>query len=286
MRLILGLNTKRMFLVFIPGWKHSRMRGEGREEDSTCGNCIPCKEKAQNLQILGFLQVRQMVQADTELRGPATSHPPCTSGVYDMSDATSTKSRRNTPACAGKTKVLPPCHRGVKKHPRMRGEDRSMESAFTGGTRNTPACAGKTLRWRQEPHRSGKHPRMRGEDLFVARRTRAFLETPPHARGRPDFKSNQASKIRNTPACAGKTRPLSLSHSALWKHPRMRGEDRLRHCLRLPRQETPPHARGRLASALDKLGKDRNTPACAGKTRAGSPASRTTGKHPRMRGED
>ena len=28
MRLILGLNTKRMFLAFIPGWNHSRMRGE------------------------------------------------------------------------------------------------------------------------------------------------------------------------------------------------------------------------------------------------------------------
>lgn len=39
-----------------------------------------------------------MFQADTELWGPATSHPPCTYEVYDMSDATSTKSRVGRPS--------------------------------------------------------------------------------------------------------------------------------------------------------------------------------------------
>lgn len=39
-----------------------------------------------------------MFQADTELWGPATSHPPCTYEVYDMSDATSTKSRIGRPS--------------------------------------------------------------------------------------------------------------------------------------------------------------------------------------------
>ena len=117
----------------------------------------------------------------------------------------------------------------LEKHPRMRGEDRQAPLGL-------PAC------W--PPFR--KHPRMRGEDYQTLHAVHFFIETPPHARGRPRSAAAQTCRFR--------------------KHPRMRGED----CNVAPSSvtawETPPHARGR--RSLDHVIAEvvRNTPACAGKT--------------------
>ena len=83
------------------------------------------------------------------------------------------RSRRITPACAGKTSYGAVRHTGDQDHPRMRGEDAAgtMKSRSNDGSpphargrpnspalrlgqrRITPACAGKTVRF---PRESGK----------------------------------------------------------------------------------------------------------------------------------
>ena len=91
---------------------------------------------------------------------------------------------RITPACAGKTTAPPSRRRGLRDHPRMRGEDtepfhstRSFEGSpphargrhigfvyNTDYARITPACAGKTPTQGGLLARTQDHPRMRGED--------------------------------------------------------------------------------------------------------------------------
>ena len=66
----------------------------------------------------------------------------------------------------------------------------------------------------------------------------------------------------------------------------MRGEDEMALTTILPVDGSPPHARGRLEVGVHRLRDRRITPACAGKTTAGSTTSRRSPDHPRMRGED
>ncbi len=146
-------------------------------------------------------------------------------------------------------------------------------------------------------------------------------ETPPRAWGRQKVALSEASKVRNTPTCVGKTCLLYTSDAAderssvdlggrriikktntptcvgkthastpfgahLQKHPHVRGED-LRH---QPKQiwpgETPPRAWGRRIDFFTSSSPSRNTPTCVGKTITHFPASSLTGKHPHVRGED
>ena len=130
----------------------------------------------------------------------------------------------------------------------------------------TPACAGKTGgRLGLYPFRRD-HPRMRGEDADGVVESSRAGGSPPHARGRRWRYPIGASRMRITPACAGKTRP-----------PCGIGVDVL---------GSPPHARGR--RARDRVWASRLgiTPACAGKTPRTLRRRRASKDHPRMRGED
>ena len=192
----------------------------------------------------------------------------------------------NTPACAGKTSTNHGGKVGIRKHPRMRGEDCYQASnndtlletpphargrpAFriekNNVYGNTPACAGKTATANWMNIVIKKHPRMRGEDFSKSLPKILEMETPPHARGRPRCLDHIVAEVGNTPACAGKTTRLQAK--------------------RLPSSETPPHARGRLPLAPSVRMGFGNTPACAGKTQAVRGRFRVFWKHPRMRGED
>ena len=131
---------------------------------------------------------------------------------------------------------------------------------------NTPACAGKTRDAEFSADPVQKHPRLRGEDRASA---------VPYG-----------TISGNTPACAGKTDVIGLRLNGLEKHPRLRGED-LRRGIRKHRAfETPPLARGRPLHVASAIGRSRNTPACAGKTRKVAGVNRRREKHPRLRGED
>ena len=170
----------------------------------------------------------------------------------------------------------PPHARGRPNH-----EHRSI-----GGQRITPACAGKTLFRARSDFFLEDHPRMRGEDHNF-RPTGPWLHgSPPHARGRPLYPYVMESKMRITPACAGKTRWQDAISFRRWDHPRMRGEDCLENIVIVFWAGSPPHARGRLTVPEAQKYNYRITPACAGKTIFTHICVGDSTDHPRMRGED
>ena len=66
----------------------------------------------------------------------------------------------------------------------------------------------------------------------------------------------------------------------------MRGEDRSVKSSKTPIRGSPPHARGRRATAPAMWRRTRITPACAGKTTSPALTLAAGRDHPRMRGED
>ena len=88
---------------------------------------------------------------------------------------------------------------------------------------------------------------MRGEDSSRGAYGVPFLETPPHAWGRPLGLYVETDTIRNTPTCVGKTWGPSCQVPECRKHPHMRGEDLVDLVGVLLMLETPPHAWGRPA---------------------------------------
>ena len=175
-------------------------------------------------------------------------------------------SHRITPACAGKTVGRVEVAGRRRDHPRMRGEDSSHLRSGLLLHRITPACAGKTHTIVQEFRTLRDHPRMRGEDAEVASGLLTSYGSPPHARGRPVAAAGQPVAGRITPACAGKTVPLTLAHMTYPDHPRMRGEDWRWRTSGMPSPGSPPHARGRLLLYSNPCYVNGITPACAGKT--------------------
>ena len=192
------------------------------------------------------------------------------------------------------------------KHPRFRGEDaKTTESGcWTLETpplargrrisgfgkrrqlRNTPACAGKTIRVSSNDETDEKHPRLRGEDSMPSVDFTDCSETPPLARGRLFISLDGLDDLRNTPACAGKTKLFLLHEPHKRKHPRLRGEDWLFQSVQPMPEETPPLARGRLRDHDADRIRAGNTPACAGKTGNLAAYGVVGEKHPRLRGED
>ena len=212
----------------------------------------------------------------------------------------------NTPAYAGKTLAHAAPVPGVKKHPRVCGEDaapgqdrasevetpprmRGRPAPLSHTIRlqgNTPAYAGKTRFSILISASAEKHPRVCGEDFRSSILSLGTWETPPRMRGRLAELLKEQYLERNTPAYAGKTCSRCRTPSGRGKHPRVCGEDSpgalaCCHC-----SETPPRMRGRLnLAAILKLD-DRNTPAYAGKTSSGSHTRIHKQKHPRVCGED
>ena len=216
------------------------------------------------------------------------------------------RTRRITPACAGKTRAPKQASLLDTDHPRMRGEDTvEIEGMFaalgspphargrlpygpfrSSSIRITPACAGKTVGPTSNLTVSSDHPRMRGEDVSHAFVLMKFLGSPPHARGRRRTNNRLRRKDRITPACAGKTFQLDQWQAGDRDHPRMRGEDPSSHGCSLNATGSPPHARGRRHLVGVVQGHIGITPACAGKTPCPYCKEARQPDHPRMRGED
>ena len=76
------------------------------------------------------------------------------------------------------------------------------------------------------------------------------------------------------------------SSSSIRKHPRVCGEDAIRHAEDKAREETPPRMRGRLLYNSVEKSMTRNTPAYAGKTLCPVSFRQAAEKHPRVCGED
>ncbi len=212
----------------------------------------------------------------------------------------------NTPTCVGKTHASTPFGAHLQKHPHVRGEDLRHQPKqiwpgetpprawgrridfFTSSSpsRNTPTCVGKTITHFPASSLTGKHPHVRGEDQRCADCQEEEEETPPRAWGRRQRSEVGKVVIGNTPTCVGKTLPAASRHTSTRKHPHVRGEDALQTSEETNQGETPPRAWGRPPEPLRQRAGCRNTPTCVGKTAAAGRMTRSSRKHPHVRGED
>ena len=150
-----------------------------------------------------------------------------------------------TPACAGKTSSAPSLSPRARDHPRVCGENDHDERqiwtcegspprvrgkpefilclfSFSG---ITPACAGKTEGNSRQRPMNWDHPRVCGENEVFLKENRCQAGSPPRVRGKRIRRNVCAERFGITPACAGKTAPLSVRFFYSWDHPRVCGEN-------------------------------------------------------------
>ena len=211
------------------------------------------------------------------------------------------------PAHAGKTTRLKAPATPGRAHPRSRGENSSSPSwrvVLRGSSPLTrgkpgrgrlrrhihgliPAHAGKTLPLGGADQAARAHPRSRGENTPTTARPLTVTGSSPLTRGKPITSISRAVRPGLIPAHAGKTDIPDHWQGRRGAHPRSRGENRRRYCIRGPDPVAHPRSRGenrrrsRPATSCLWL-----IPAHAGKTRPkprGAPRLRA---HPRSRGEN
>ena len=88
----------------------------------------------------------------------------------------------------------------------------------------TPAWAGKRVRLGVLCLEIEDHPRMGGEKADTEGEAFRAMGSPPHGRGKECSETQRQSKVRITPAWAGKSLPLLSCAKACEDHPRMGGE--------------------------------------------------------------
>ena len=169
--------------------------------------------------------------------------------------------------------------------PRARGKP-GEGLGFGGALRNIPACAGKTRFRMLRRSCNQEHPRVRGENPAIASANQSNDGTSPRARGKPGLITTAYFASRNIPACAGKTPRGLLIRCRVTEHPRVRGENKMQPKADAYDCGTSPRARGKRKKHCPETSKERNIPACAGKTSCGNLRFRLGKEHPRVRGEN
>ena len=169
--------------------------------------------------------------------------PPHTRGAEADSEANG-GTAGITPAYAGSSKSMMQVSRSGRDHPRIRGEQKGLSTAFQrhpgspphtrgAGTgelkkphwhRITPAYAGSSDRVPWGQHYVWDHPRMRGEQ----------------------YKCSSCVCVYGgiTPACAGSSTLTGYHINTHRDHPRMRGEQLYVVIVSSLPMGSPPHARG------------------------------------------
>ena len=173
----------------------------------------------------------------------------------------------------------------METSPLTRGKPHPFEAAVHV-LGNIPAHAGKTGRGKRTQPNCRKHPRSRGENRNACKGYGMVTETSPLTRGKLKLRLASTKNSRNIPAHAGKTYGFRSDYTFRRKHPRSRGENRVkkpRHALYV---ETSPLTRGKLGVGVGDSADDRNIPAHAGKTLGGHKVLAKAWKHPRSRGEN
>ena len=175
-------------------WKHPRIRGENPVVNSAVG--------------------------------AARETSPHTRGELAVS-VTTISHLGNIPAYAGRTWNSRSSRQLCWKHPRIRGENRSVAKAefsvaetspHTRGEQtffffvpnrlgNIPAYAGRTKVSQAYGYDIRKHPRIRGENPLMHLGLSLISETSPHTRGEHPRSATQRRFFRNIPAYAGRTHP-------------------------------------------------------------------------------
>ena len=130
----------------------------------------------------------------------------------------------------------------------------------------TPACAGKTFKIGDSMPRGWDHPRMCGKNSISSNEVSHTPGSPPHVREKRNRKYclNLCSGI--TPACAGKTKPISTIYFIRRDHPRMCGKNATNTTRAQAILGSPPHVREKRDQSFTLSIVIGITPACAGKT--------------------
>ena len=190
------------------------------------------------------------------------------------------------PACAGSTTGATSATASMRDHPRMRGEHARSASAASRLAGSSPhargarevaderhlregiihACAGSTHVEVQAADSEGDHPRMRGEHASTAPYSSYIPGSSPHARGAHAGGVVTLGGVGIIPACAGSTSSPGSRSSAIWDHPRMRGEHPYVAQSIYDFGGSSPHARGAPAGLLRVTRGRGIIPACAGST--------------------
>ena len=154
------------------------------------------------------------------------------------------------------------------------------------GDRITPAGAGKTPILIAVAFGLGDHPRRCGENEIEECATYAKQGSPPQVRGKPLFFKCIRSKLRITPAGAGKTSHIIFVNSPSKDHPRRCGENNLTSTTAPLVIGSPPQVRGKQQFQARKKYFTGITPAGAGKTSAFRLLRLLQRDHPRRCGEN
>ncbi len=162
---------------------------------------------------------------------------------------------------------------------------RAQAPSRAAAVRNTPACAGTTTSRSEPGPGPSEHPRLRGDHALCQSGRQNGDGTPPPARGPPPSRAVPRRPRRNTPACAGTTRPGKRSPSTTTEHPRLRGDHGVGATGVTSSGGTPPPARGPRIRPGEDPNPVRNTPACAGTTIGPAWTCGTRAEHPRLRGD-
>ena len=210
------------------------------------------------------------------------------------------------PACAGKTGASSTRGRLCPAHPRVCGENPTVQAGktVTAGSsprvrgkqervhrplvppRLIPACAGKTRTTSRTVVWSTAHPRVCGENALVEASPLAPIGSSPRVRGKQRRRENGGSDTGLIPACAGKTCRGSRFSRARTAHPRVCGENALTVPIALLAGGSSPRVRGKPPEAGEAVYAWRLIPACAGKTDGATCSSTPTPAHPRVCGEN
>ena len=164
---------------------------------------------------------------------------------------------------------------GLGSPPRGRGKV-SGKLTRANCARITPAWAGKRVcpLHRSPWHRD--HPRVGGEKNLSGSAIWENRGSPPRGRGKVEITNPFDRGDRITPAWAGKRAQRFSVHPAAGDHPRVGGEKRTAHEVRIRRRGSPPRGRGKASGALQITRSVRITPAWAGKSALSAPGAART----------
>ena len=210
------------------------------------------------------------------------------------------------PAHAGKTPPWMRRARASRAHPRSRGENRdgaapglvgwgsspltrgkhwpTRTAIYTGGL--IPAHAGKTHQTRDTRPKYRAHPRSRGENIKAAVSVVVEWGSSPLTRGKLIPRAGIPGVAGLIPAHAGKTSRRFGKCPWRTAHPRSRGENRDAERCAGRLEGSSPLTRGKLVAPRADLLRERLIPAHAGKTASRRRRRKSTGAHPRSRGEN
>ena len=151
--------------------------------------------------------------------------------------------------------------------------------------RITPAYAGKRSQYKNMKQMCKDHPRLCGEKSTLSCIVEFSLGSPPPMRGKVGYRSRNFLTFRITPAYAGKRFRRQRGSKIYKDHPRLCGEKLITSGNSGMGIGSPPPMRGKADRTRNKEGRNRITPAYAGKRIYKRRAGKVCWDHPRLCGE-